>query len=136
MVCPIDGGAGGELPGHRDRRPRDRSAVTSNAFASFRSRVSKPSQLYMGASGSRACCSLPVTPETREAHCGAEFLALVTISDNTNSTAATSGHIRRRALSLKRSKNGFNHRASSTSQSDNVLLIVGPAIRRHERRQR
>jgi len=27
MVCPIDGGAGGELPGHRDRsRPRDRSA--------------------------------------------------------------------------------------------------------------
>ena len=27
MVCPIDGGAGGELPGHRDRRPRDRSAV-------------------------------------------------------------------------------------------------------------
>ena len=26
MVCSIDGGAGGELPGHRDRRPRDRSA--------------------------------------------------------------------------------------------------------------
>ena len=27
LVCAIDGGAGGELPGHRDRRPRDRSAV-------------------------------------------------------------------------------------------------------------
>ena len=27
LVCAIDGGAGGELPGHGDRRPRDRSAV-------------------------------------------------------------------------------------------------------------
>ena len=26
-VCAIDGGAGGELPGDGDRRPRDRSAV-------------------------------------------------------------------------------------------------------------
>ena len=25
LVCPIAGGAGGELPGHRDRRPRDRA---------------------------------------------------------------------------------------------------------------
>jgi hypothetical protein len=31
-----------------------------------------------------------IAPETRKAHCGAEF-ALLTISDNTNSTVATNG---------------------------------------------
>ena len=56
LVCAIDGGAGGELPGHRDRRPRDRSAVRvaglrralSPTFSGWRDGV-----LYPLAGGSR-----------------------------------------------------------------------------------
>ena len=41
LVCAIDGGAGGELPGHGDRRPRDRSAVRAIRYpACVRSQIS------------------------------------------------------------------------------------------------
>ena len=41
LVCAIDGGAGGQLPGHGDRRPRDRSAVRAIRYpACVRSQIS------------------------------------------------------------------------------------------------
>ena len=45
-----------------------------------------------------------VAPETHEAHCGAKFPALATISDNTNNNAATNGqslHTRRHWFAAK-----------------------------------
>ncbi len=53
MVCSIDGGAGGELPGHRDRRPRDRSAGGSPPCARSKISVWRDGALYPLARGAR-----------------------------------------------------------------------------------
>jgi hypothetical protein len=53
VLCAIDGGAGGELPGHRDRRPRDRRELIGV-------KAEKPSQTL-----------IVHAPDSREAGAGA-----------------------------------------------------------------
>src|SRR6516164_5651690 len=56
----------GDIPCLGSEHPQFASA-SSSTFASFRSRVSKPSvnQPYTGASSSRACCDLPLSRQRR-----------------------------------------------------------------------